>query len=534
MERTGIVAAAVADGAAQLEAGVWRLAAVLLTGSLLEGERALQQVARQVMGAVESAILAGRAAGPEGEAAGCPQCGRRLHLVGRERGRTVLGLVGEYRFARPTFHCANCHAGHAPLDTVLGLGEGQLSPGLAQVVCGQAQKDSFAEARKSVQSDLGVEVDEETIRRVAEGVGRLIEHDQADRAQWHVPDQAVPARLVVEMDGVHTPLRDGYHETKVGRVAALGPTVREDPETGRQTLVLQPSSFCAGLESSEAFFPRLAREAWRAGLTRGVREVIVLGDGARWIWHQARTQFSPPGVDVIEIVDFYHASEQLHEVASAVYGVGTLAAESWWAAQRHALLHEGAVPVLAALQVLLLRPDLPEAARTVVRRNLTEYFTVNAARLAYPLFIARHLPIGSGAVESGCKQLITQRAKGAGMRWSAPGAQYIANLRALHHSAHARWDAFWASKPLTRLRLLPPPVVAQLSPATAAGPLADAVAAPLHLPAAASPTPAPPDPSISSTEPPAAAAQRIATAGKPWAKGKGYWRRIAVCHTRSA
>jgi hypothetical protein len=53
--------------------------------------------------------------------------------------------------------------------------------------------------------------------------------------------------------------------------------------------------------------------------------------------------------------------------------------------------------------------------------------------------------------------VLSQRAKGAGMRWSAPGAQSIANLRALHHSAHPRWDTFWAGKPLTRLRLLPPP-----------------------------------------------------------------------------
>jgi len=68
---------------------------VLLGGGLLEAERALQQVARQVMGAVESAVLVGRAQGPEGAAACCPQCGGRLHLVGRARERTVLGLVGE-------------------------------------------------------------------------------------------------------------------------------------------------------------------------------------------------------------------------------------------------------------------------------------------------------------------------------------------------------------------------------------------------------------------------------------------------------
>ena len=238
MERTGILAAAIAAGVAALEAGVWASGEALLAGDLLTGERALQQVLRQVGRAVESSVLAQRAQGPAGAAAGCPHCGRQLHLVGRERERTVLGLVGEYRFARPTFHCAACHAGHTPLDTVLGLGEARLSSALAQVVCEQAQKDSFGEARKSVQGSLGVYVDDETVRRVAEGVGRLIEHDQADRAQWKAPHDAVPERLVIETDGVHTPLRDGYHEAKVGRGGALGPALRADPETGRLTLAL--------------------------------------------------------------------------------------------------------------------------------------------------------------------------------------------------------------------------------------------------------------------------------------------------------
>jgi hypothetical protein len=367
------------------------------------------------------------------------------------------------------------------------------------------------------------------------GVGRLIEHDQTDRTQWMVPAAAVPERLLIETDGVHTPMRGSvgtaYHAAKVGRVGARGPALREDPETGRVTLVLGPSTFCVGLEHAHDFFPRLTREAWRAGFTRGVRQIVFLGDGARWIWQQVRTQCSSPGVEVIEIVDFFHASEHLGEVATAVFGKGTLLARSWWAEQRHALLHQGPAPVLAALAVLAARPDLDAEARTVLRRNREEYFTDNVARMDYPAFLARHLPVGSGAVESACKQLISQRAKGAGMRWTAPGAHYIANLRALYHSAAARWDTFWATQPLTRLRLLPSETAV---PAPRAVPdLPPAAPTTSALPATDLPAPALPD--ASTAPPPAAAAtQRIATTGKPWAKGPGYWRRIAASHARSA
>jgi hypothetical protein len=362
-------------------------------------------------------------------------------------------------------------------------------------------------------------------------VGRLIEHDQADRQQGAVPAAAVPAQVVIEADGVHTPLRDGYHEAKVGRVAVLGPKLTQDPETGRRLLVLGASSYCVGIESSDAFFARLAREAWRAGVRPGVRLVVCLGDGARWIWHQMRTQFSLPGAEVVEIVDFRHASQHLYEVAAAVYGEGSVPALTWWQEHKHRLLHQGAVPILAALQCLLAQADLDEAAREVVRRNREEVFADNVARMDYPAFIARALPIGSGAVESACKVLISQRHKGAGMRWTHAGAQAIANLRALAHSAAPRWAHFWASKPLTRLRLLPPP---------AAAPPTCAIAAPAAQPPDQA-VPAPPPP-VPDTPPPASrtdatrppVAQCIATAGKPWAKGKDYWRHRPVCHPHSA
>lgn len=232
------------------------------------------------------------------------------------------------------------------------------------------------------------------------------------------------------MDGVHTPLLDGYHETKVGRVAALGPALKEDPETGRATMVVQPSCFCATLEGTDAFFPRLTREAWRAGFTRGVRTVVCVADGAAWIRHQARTQFSHPEVEVVEIVDYFPAAQHLAEVAKAVYGESTPWAATWPADQKRALLQRGPAPVLNALGTFTA---LDEHVDDVVRRN-RDYFTEHAARMDYPAFIARHFPIGSGAIESGGKVLVTQREKLSGMRWSPTGAQSIANLRAL-----SRW-----------------------------------------------------------------------------------------------
>jgi hypothetical protein len=58
------------------------------------------------------------------------------------------------------------------------------------------------------------------------------------------------------------------------------------------------------------------------------------------------------------------------------------------------------------------------------------YFRTNAARMAYPTFVAQGLPIGSGAVEAAAKHVVQLRLKRPGARWSAGGAQAILTLRA--------------------------------------------------------------------------------------------------------
>jgi hypothetical protein len=73
------------------------------------------------------------------------------------------------------------------------------------------------------------------------------------------------------------------------------------------------------------------------------------------------------------------------------------------------------------------RPGSAEASAILQRKR--GYFTTNATRMQYPSFRARHLPIGSGAVEASVKHLVQQRMKRAGSRWSDLGARAILDLR---------------------------------------------------------------------------------------------------------
>jgi hypothetical protein len=64
-----------------------------------------------------------------------------------------------------------------------------------------------------------------------------------------------------------------------------------------------------------------------------------------------------------------------------------------------------------------------------VVRRARGYIASNAARMDYPGYRARGLPLGSGAVESAAKSVLQLRRKRPGMRWSECGARAILALR---------------------------------------------------------------------------------------------------------
>jgi hypothetical protein len=73
------------------------------------------------------------------------------------------------------------------------------------------------------------------------------------------------------------------------------------------------------------------------------------------------------------------------------------------------------------------------------KKDLLVYLRNNRSRMLYGQYRRRGLMIGSGPIESAHRNVIQQRLKLAGQRWSEPGAQAVLNLRLLHKSGH--WSA---------------------------------------------------------------------------------------------
>jgi hypothetical protein len=374
------------------------------------------------------AEVARRGAGKAGAGQPCP-CGGTAAFEGyrTKQVQTLLGWIG---VRRAYYACAGCGRGRAPLDARLGLARDSHSPGVRRLASRFGGLLPFAQAAATLAEATGVRLSPSTARTVSEAVGGRREaalSEQAARA-WAegLPPPAGPERdlLYVAMDGVLVLDRRG-----VGMEAKVGVVVPARRGAGGERR-LAPS-YAVSFAPAEAFGPRLALEAHRRGLERA-KLVVVLGDGAAWIWALAAEHF--PGA--VCIVDWYHASERIWELGKALFGVDAPEAAAWADGQQERLGKGEVAALVAEWRALAC-----EGAAAEARDEQVTYFTNQASRMAYDRYREQGLDIGSGIVESANKSLIAMREKGPGMRWTEAGAAAVAQVRVL--LANDQWDAHW-------------------------------------------------------------------------------------------
>ncbi len=127
------------------------------------------------------------------------------------------------------------------------------------------------------------------------------------------------------------------------------------------------------------------------------------------------------------ILDFYHACEHVSGLCKQLYGEQT--PEYWKHFKRwKATLFAGRVRKF--LQELRQIRDTAKyrAHRDCIQGEIN-YFTDNKDRMHYDRYRVRRLPIGSGTIESACKNVVGGRMKQGGMSWSEAGANGMLQIR---------------------------------------------------------------------------------------------------------
>lgn len=273
--------------------------------------------------------------------------------------------------------------------------------------------------------------------------GRALESRQrAEATALPARSQPVPGETRqatvkgMAMDGATVNIRqEGWKELKVGSVFDVEVRPTRDRETG--DLIDQAhavhNTYVAHLGGPELFGQLVWAEARRRQWSQA-RETVALGDGAPWIWNLVGEHF----YDSRQVVDWYHAATHLHQAANALKGEHTPEAQRWFKAYDTQLFEGHADQIADTLR------DLAKSHRKVaeVLRREAGYFDDNQRRMHYQELREDGLPIGSGMVESACKQF-RARLAGPGMRWNRSGAERMLPIRAA--ALNRNFDTWWQS-----------------------------------------------------------------------------------------
>ena len=370
--------------------------------------------------------LAVPAAPPSTVPCGCGQAARFVRL----RPAHVTTLLGPIALSRPYYLCAACGHGLHPLDAQLQLCAGSQSVALTELLALLgATQDSFAEAAAILDRLTLIQLAPNTVRQATEHLGAALLAEQRSERLTESAHPAsckpTPKRLYITMDGVLVHLHEtGWSELKLGCLYQTE-TRRSQKQPETSELHAQSACYTTTLACAHTFGWYLWEKAVRCGLL-AADEVVVVADGAHWIWNIAETHFPR----ATQIVDWYHASAYIWTAANAIWGE-TGAERLAWAKRQEARLWQG--EVAAVLDELAQWREKGEGVKAAL-----SYYTTHQQRMQYALYRACGLQIGSGSVESGCKQVVQARLKQAGMIWNASGAEAVALVRAWLKSG--RWD----------------------------------------------------------------------------------------------
>jgi hypothetical protein len=362
-------------------------------------------------------------------------CGEWALYKGQRR-RTIVTVHGVTTFERACYYCRSCRKVMAPYDSLLGLDAGTTTRQVRIWACWLGAQLPFAQAATTMELLTRVSISAATMERISVCAGASLRQAEQEKARQHqeerLPDQrwqgSRPRRLYVSMDGTMVPVRedwkkDGSQGDLVCRWAECKTGVvyeTEQDQSGRDARVKR-SAYTATLGSVEHFEPLLGTLAHRNGHHQ-TKEMVVVADGAPWIWNVAGRQFPK----AVQIIDFWHVCEHISAVADARFGKESVLGREWQNERKKQLKTDQVETVVRAIQEW--RPTNPK--KQELRRTTIAYLLNNAHRMRYKTFLERGYHIGSGVGEAACKRVVAQRLDQSGMHWLPKCAEPILALRA--------------------------------------------------------------------------------------------------------
>jgi hypothetical protein len=374
----------------------------------------------------------------EQRTAPCPQCGQMLSARGPQE-RTVETLVGAIRLRRPYFYCERCQLGTAPLDAALQLTERRKQPDVQKAAVKLTKELPYETACDLFEELTGLPLSVHTAHEVTQEVAAALdvlavapsrEEIAATSAAVTAPQTWRPI-VVLAIDGADVPTRpETAKGRRPGRRKARAKRARWTGQwreaKGFRFYLIDDDRIIHLLSwhqiQTDEELAEALRQVKAAGLIPEAQvRLCVIADGAPWIWKQVETLYP----SAVEILDYYHCCEHLHQVATLQYGDPPERQHEWFEATIARLFWGEVHGVIWGLQ--RMKPTDAQAAEAIAK--LLGYLQRHQARLDYRFARKGGYPIGSGGIESANKFVCHVRLKRSGAWWYVANANQMLALR---------------------------------------------------------------------------------------------------------
>ena len=320
----------------------------------------------------------------------------------------------------------------------------KMSPALEEKLAFTATLAGTYEGAAQIAGKGGCAVDDSVIHKVVQHLGNKAEAQTQERLK-QLPQERQPKRAASELgvlmaDGWFARFRGPgwgkkktkqervkWHEIKNGVFYLHEQAGRT--EGGRGMIADKTVVRCQG--DAVELGQRLHWEAMRAGLGRA-KEKLMLGDGIAWIWNLKANRWP----DARELLDFWHGGQHLWGLGLACNALDEAKAKPWVEKRLHRLRHGQEQKVLK--EISTLKASRSQAGKLLQKEK--NYFAGQAQRMNYKEIADRGWPIGSGPVESSCRQ-DQCRFKRPGQSWTRRGFGNLSALDQARRNNH--WDELW-------------------------------------------------------------------------------------------
>lgn len=357
------------------------------------------------------------------------------------------------------------------MDELIDLAACGVSLAVREMCCRIATDSaSFTRAAANLSRLAQLKLSDETLRQLAEAEGRCVlgwheqeqlELDFTAAACWtdKTADGSIKSRVYVGIDGFMLPMvTDAERGKRFDQAVRRRKTLKRSKGVRRRKLVRRRGAdqrykemklvtiydqekahrLVRATRSGVKQAGALVREMSEDVKLRAAQEVVAVTDGAEWI---AKLIDNHLPADATAILDYFHASQHVHQTRRALFGEETPQGHAWAERLLDTLSSE---PFECVWQSLIeTRSKHRSKSKRKALDELMRYLIERREKVDYPSFRAAGFDVGSGPTESMCKSL-SRRMKGIGMRWSPRNAESMVALETLQQSN--LWPSYWSTR----------------------------------------------------------------------------------------